>query len=182
MHKDKIDILFKRLEGSFDTQESPAGHQSRFMERLNAQKTQPARRSFGWWKPLSIAATFIVLITLGLAQGDARPESADLASISPEMEETQSFFTTTINRELETLRSLHNADTEDLVNDALIQLSKLEAEYDQLKVDLVDSGNDNRVVYAMISNLQSRVDLLQEMISNIEEYKNLKTNENEITI
>lgn len=181
MHNDTLDTVFKRLEGSFDMEETPTGHEQRFMERLQNQPEEKNSR-FGWWKPLSIAATVVLLITLGLAKGDPVPESADLASISPEMEETQSFFTTTINHELEKLKSLHSEDTDDLVEDALAQLDRLEVEYDQLKVDLLESGNDKRVVYAMISNLQNRVDLLEQVINTIEEIKILKTNENEITI
>lgn len=182
MHKDKLDILFKRLEGGFDTEDTPKGHQERFMARLNENQTATRKSNFGWWKPLSIAATIVLLITLGLTKGDATPESADLASVSPEMEQTQSFFTTTINEELETLKALHSPQTQNLVDDTMAQLNALEVEYDQLKVDLVESGNDRRVIYAMISNLQNRVDLLQEVIATIEEIKNFKSNENETTI
>jgi cobyric acid synthase len=51
-----------------------------------------------------------------------------------------------------------------------------------LKTDLVDSGNDKRVVYAMIKNFQNRIELLEQVIEKIEEVKNLNTNKNENTI
>ena len=51
-----------------------------------------------------------------------------------------------------------------------------------LKKDLVESGNDKRVIYAMITNFQNRIDLLQNVINTIEEIKTLKETENETTI
>lgn len=63
-----------------------------------------------------------------------------------------------------------------------MKISNLEEEYQQLKLDLVESGNDKRVIYAMIANFQNRIDLLEQVVSIVEEVKTLKTNENEITI
>ncbi len=51
-----------------------------------------------------------------------------------------------------------------------------------LKKDLVSSGNDKRVVYAMINNFQKRIDLLKQVIAKIEMIKKLNTETNETTI
>jgi septum formation inhibitor-activating ATPase MinD len=65
------------------------------------------------------------------------------------------------------------------VDDALKQVAILENKYVGLKKDLVQSGNDKRVIYAMISNFQNRINLLQQVIKKIEEIKNLKINRDE---
>ena len=93
-----------------------------------------------------------------------------------------SFFTSTINNELKTLKGFNAPNTKVLVQDALKQLEILEDKYELLKRDLVDSGNDKRVIYAMISNFQSRIELLEHVINKIEEVKNLNTQKNENTI
>ena len=105
-------------------------------------------------------------------------QEADLASVSEEMKTTQSFFTSTINNELTRLKSYSTPETEALVNDALNQIGQLEYKYQKLKTDLVTSGNDKRVVYAMISNFQTRIDLLTQVIETLEELKTSKTYEN----
>ena len=53
-----------------------------------------------------------------------------------------------------------------------------------LKEDLTISGDDSRVIYAMISNFQSRIEVLQNVLQKIEEIKQLKqiTNENATTL
>ena len=66
-----------------------------------------------------------------------------------------------------------------MVQDALEQLENLENKYEILKLDLVESGNNKRVIYAMIKNFQNRIDLLEQVISTIEEVKKLKTLKNE---
>ena len=181
MKEDRIDELFKKLEGSFDVHETPQNHQKRFLNKLNADK-KPLVKSLNWWKPLSIAASIAVLIAVGSTFLRAQPAEADLASVSPEMKQTQSFFTTTINEELSTLKSLTDPQAKNLVDDALERITLLEEEYKTLKKDLVESGNDKRVIYAMISNFQNRIDLLEQVIEKIEEIKNLKTYNNETTI
>ena len=179
--KDNIEQLFERLEGSFDTRETPKGHQKRFLEKLDA-KEKAGKRSSNWWRPLSIAATVLLLITAGVFLQDSKPEVEGLAAVSPEMEQTQSFFTTTINQELQTLIGFENEETKALIDDTLERLEALESEYEQLKTDLVESGDDRRVIAAMITNFQNRIELLQQVIQNIEEINRLKANKNETTI
>lgn len=176
-----IDKLFKNLKGSFDIEETPTGHQKRFLNKLNAIE-KPSVHKLNWWKPLSIAASIAVLVTVGTFFIKVQPTASDLASVSPEMKETQSFFTTTINKELQTLMSLNNPQAKNLVDDALRQMEVLEKEYEGLKIDLAESGNDKRVIYAMISNFQSRIYLLEQVIAKIDEIKNLKAYRDETTI
>ncbi|MBZ0326678.1 MAG: hypothetical protein K8F54_03675 [Altibacter sp.] len=181
MNKEYIHTIFKRLEGTFDVEETPSGHQKRFLEKLHAEKH--TRNNPKWWKPLSIAASVLVIFGIGFTfLNTPSIEAAELASVSPEMEQTQTFFTTTINKELQTLKNFDAPETKALVDDALKQMEVLEVQYEKLKVDLVESGNDKRVIYAMITNFQSRIELLEQVITTIEEVKNLNNTKNETTI
>jgi len=183
MNKDKLDKLFEHMEGTFDMHETPLGHQKRFMARLNTAQPE-TRKINSWLRPLAIAASLAVILTIGAFITNNNELESDLASVSPEMEQTQTFFTSTINKELNTLKGFQSPETKALVDDALIQMASLEREYDKLKIDLTESGNDKRVVYAMITNFQNRIDLLENVISTIENIKNFKSNsdENKITI
>ncbi|NND62903.1 MAG: hypothetical protein HKN48_06875 [Flavobacteriaceae bacterium] len=181
---DPLNELFDNLKGSFDTQETPPGHQQRFLQKLEANRSisEVKVRKINWWKPLSIAATLVILLTAGVFFQNSEVEPQGLASVSEEMEQTQSFFVTAINEELETLKSFENADTKVLIDDTLKRLNTLEEEYKKLVIDLAESGNDKRVITAMIANFQNRIELLQQVIENIEEIEKLKANRDEITI
>jgi hypothetical protein len=180
MKKDTIDTLFDSLEGKFDVHQTPDGHEKRFLDRLNKQ--QEIKRKRDWWRPLSIAASVVVIFGIGFSLLRSPEPSGELASVSPEMEQTQTFFVLAINNEIDKLKSFETPETEKLIDDALNQITNLEKEYQLLKIDLVESGNDKRVIYAMISNFQRRIDLLEQVVAIVEDFKNLKTNENEITI
>ncbi|MDX1461522.1 MAG: hypothetical protein R3359_00580 [Marinirhabdus sp.] len=179
--KDIIKDCFERHQGSFDIHELPEGHQKRFLEKLHehaAVEKTPTRILL--LKTLSIAATVSLLLYLGgVAVAQQQPQEADLASVSPEMEQTQSFFTTTISREIQALKTFESPETKKLIKDALVEITKLEQEYQQLKKDLVESGNNKRVIHAMISNFQTRITILEQVSETIESIQTLKNNRDE---
>jgi len=176
--QDNITNLFERLEGSFDVHDTPQGHQRRFLEKLNQQEPKPKQLNF--WKWGSIAAAITLLVILGSSMFAPRqPQEADLASVSPEMEQTQSFFTTTINAEIEALKQFDALENKKLIQNALQQVDKLEKDYQLLKEDLVESGNNKQVINAMIINFQNRIAVLEQVSETIERIQTLKNTTDE---
>ncbi|RAJ16304.1 hypothetical protein [Olleya aquimaris] len=181
---DNIEKLFSDLQDQFDVHEPNTGHQQRFLEQLNHAKTQTKVASLktSYWKPLlAVAASVALLLTITFNVKSDTIEK-DLASVSPEMAETQHFFSNTITYELKKLNTVKSPETEKLVNDALLRLEQLEQEYQTLKLNLTESGKDQRVIYAMITNFQNRIDVLQSTLLQIEELKTLKQNNYETTL
>lgn len=187
MEKDNINKLFEELRSEFDVENPNLGHQERFLSKLrnqNFETKENTSRKFNYWKPfLSIAASLVICIGL-ITLLKPTDNIKDLASVSPEMSQTENFFTTTISNELLKLNEARTPDTEALINDAMEQMEILEKNYESLKIDLTKSGDDKRVIYAMISNFQTRIDLLKNVMETIENVKQLKQqkNENSITI
>ncbi len=178
--------LDNRLKTLFQEQDVPHlepkdGHRYRFLQKLNEQNKKPVKRLL-FWKPLAVAASFLILFGLAVPFMNPGSTQADLASISPEFAQTQQFFTSTIKRELATLKAEKSPETIVLIEDALEQMEVLEKEYATLKKDLVKSGQDDRVIHAMISNFQSRIDLLQNVLEQIDQLKTLKQETHETTI
>ncbi|MFH4965643.1 hypothetical protein V8G69_11625 [Gaetbulibacter sp. M235] len=185
MKKDNIDNLFEELRSEFDFENPSLGHQERFLSKLknqNSETVQKASSQSNFWKPfLSIAASLLIwfsIITLLKPSGEIK----DLASVSPEMTQTQNFFTSAISEELAKLNIERTPETEVLINDALKQMKILEKEYESLKIDLTESGDDKRVIYAMITNFQTRINILKNVLETIENVKQLKQNNNENSI
>ncbi len=181
MKEDNIDKLFKRLEGEFDIETPDRGHQQRFLELLDSDSktvdtTKP--KSFGWWKPLAIAASMALLLSLYIGNfgGDNQMQLAD---VSPEMEQTQFHFTSMIEAELEKVKAVENEDTKVIIQDAMKQMKRLEDEYEKLKTTLIDNGDDKRIIHAMINNFQNRITLLQNVLIQVDEIKLLKSNQDE---
>lgn len=177
MKKDNLNKLFENIKDEFDVEVPNLGHQARFLSKLNAADsnvTDTPFKSFKLWKPLMAVAATIVLCFSLITILNQQPITNDLASVSPEMSKTQDFFTSTIENELNKLNKERSPETKLLVDDAMKQLLILEKDYESLKKDLTVSGDDKRVIYAMISNFQNRIDVLQNVMERIDEVKQLK--------
>lgn len=177
MKKDNLNRLFEHLKGEFDVDEPNLGHQERFLTKLNSTDSkvvETASKSFKLWKPfLAVAATILLCFSL-ITILNQQPATNDLASVSPELSKTQDFFTSTIENELNKLNKQRTPETKGLIDDAMKQLQILEKDYESLKTDLTESGDDKRVIYAMISNFQNRVNVLQSVMERIDDVKQLK--------
>ncbi|WP_047545944.1 hypothetical protein [Psychroserpens sp. Hel_I_66] len=185
--ENNINKLFKNLEGNFDVDMPNAGHEYRFLEKLKQQNNvaNTYNKKTNYWKPfLAVAASIVLCFSVFALMQQQDNEFNDLASVSPELSQTQSFFTTAIAQEVASLEALRSPETEHMVNDAMKELKILELEYQTLKIDLNESGNDQRVIYAMIANFQNRINVLKTVLEHIEEVKNFKQkqDENNITI
>ncbi|EGV42787.1 hypothetical protein BZARG_3001 [Bizionia argentinensis JUB59] len=175
MKPDDIDILFRGLQTDFDINLPAENHEKRFLVKLNEQseikKSAPKVRKL-WLPIIGIAASIILLVSV-FTVNTTSTNINGLGSVSPEMAKTEDFFTVTITAELKKLQTASNPKTTLLINDGLKQLKRLETEYETLKTDLTESGNDQRVIYAMISNFQNRIEVLENTLEQIEHIKEL---------
>ncbi|ETN96559.1 hypothetical protein SAMN04487906_2943 [Zhouia amylolytica] len=178
LKKDNIDALFEELHGQFDIEEPTAGHEERFLERLNSQSTlniEGPSKKRSWWKPLSIAASLAILIALGAG---VFVNTQKTSKVAPEVEKTQFYFASLLEQEIEKINKEVTPETQKMVDDAMLQIKKLDNDYKKLEQDLKENGNTKKILHAMITNFQTRIDLLQDVLNQIEEVKQLKDKEN----
>ncbi|MET2985106.1 hypothetical protein [Aureibaculum conchae] len=180
--KDKLEQKFLELKGQFDTEEPEMGHFSRFEERLGKQTYEKPKWNPNNWKWIAVAASLALVFSIGFGNFKTESTGLELSAVSPEMEETQSFFVSTIQQELKQIDLKRNEDNTQVIDDALEQIKLLEKDYQQLTVDLKTNNKDNRVIYAMIANFQQRIDVLQFLLKQLDEIEQLKTIKNEDTI
>jgi DNA-directed RNA polymerase beta' subunit len=171
---DELKGLFGNLSGQWDVQEPPMGHHHRFMDRLEGKK----KRGFFPLKALvPIAAAFAVMLTLVLTYGlpQAQPPKA---KVSPQVKETQMYFASIIEKEMGKIKKEQTPETKKMVQDALHHMQELEQDYDKLTRELVEKGESKQIIHAMITNLQTRISFLEEVLTQIENIKKLKENYN----
>jgi hypothetical protein len=179
MKKDTIDELFNRLQGKFDTNEPEQGHHHRFLDKLNASKGVTViahQKKIHWLKSVSIAAALALLVSVGFFQLDPNPTiDEQVAKISPEASNTQFYFASLIAEQIKELNSEKSPVTERIIDDTMLQLKKLELDYANMEQDLLNGGNSKLILSAMITNFQTRIDLLNEVMVQIENIKTIKT-------
>ena len=183
MKDESIDKIFKELEGQFDTEEPMEGHQARFLDKLGtAQGTISinTKKPTTWWKPLSIAASIVLLCALAIGLPNLNPSTEQqLANISPEVSETRLYFTTLIEQQVSELEASSTPQTEQMITEVLAQLKKLDENYLKLEQDLIDGGDPNLILSAMINNFQTRIALLQDVMNQIETIENYNNYDDE---
>ena len=177
MEKENIENLFDKLQGTFDFKEPKEGHQERFLEKLNASQgvvtMQPKKKS--WWKPLSIAASVALLCAIGIGFFNSAPSRDErVASISPEVSQTQFYFASLIEEQVKELENESTQETQIIIEDTMIQLKRLETNYTKLEQDLLNGGNSKLLLSAMITNFQTRIDLLENVLNQVSSIKTLK--------
>ena len=183
MKDENIEKLFRDLEGHFDTEEPVEGHQDRFLDKLDASQGTVSinrKKPTSWWKPLSIAASIILLCALTIGLPALNPSTEQqLANISPEVSETQLYFTSLIEQQVSELQAASTPQTEQLITQVLAQLKKLDENYLKLEQDLLNGGDTNLILSAMINNFQTRIALLKDVMYQIESIENYNNYDDE---
>ncbi len=173
---DYLENTFKQLKNQFDIEEPPVGHFKRFETKLNR-----SNNTLKYVSIIGIAAS--ILLFFGIWVGSSYSNSGlELASISPKMEETQTFFTLSIKKEIEAVEKERNKDNEKLIDDAFNELKKLELEYTKLTFELKENTTNKRIIYAMVLNFQQRIEVLQNLPTQLNNVKQSKIKNYETAI
>ncbi|MCM5663112.1 hypothetical protein [Galbibacter mesophilus] len=181
--KDNIEELFEKLEGQWDNEVPNTGHENRFLEKLEANKNNKhtiKKNGSNKWVWLSIAASVVVLMIVGIQFFKSPTDAVNAIAEEPtEVQKTQFYFASIISEEMEKIEAESTPETKKIVSDAMLQIQKLEKDYKKLEEDLANDGNSKKILHAMIINFQTRISLLEDVLDQIEEVKNLNTSNNE---
>jgi hypothetical protein len=180
--KNNMEVFFKNKRQEFDTAEPDVGHFERFQARLNKVDDAPEKKGGTPWYILAVAAS--VLLVFGYWMGNynqnGSSQGIELADVSPQMEETENFYLATIQKEVNEIKSKRTTANQKIIDDAFTQLELLETNYRKLTLELKESNADKRVIYAMITNFQSRLQVLQNLMDQLEEFEELVPQENRV--
>ncbi len=160
------------LREEFDFAEPNVGHFERFQAKLKEEKETKNKTSWLW---LSIAA--MVLLAFGFMLGNLNTQKGiQLADVSPKMQETQNFYLASIQQEIDLVKAKQTPENQKIIEDSFEQLTILENKYEELTLELKESNEDKRVIFAMISNFQTRIEVLQNLLQQLEEFQSFEKN------
>lgn len=178
---------FKK-EPKADSQKMKAGHEGRFLERL--EKELPTQRK--WISTgLRVAASVIVLlgivgyyflsseniapVTTTVVEKKANKENEtgiSLGDLSPDLKKIENYYVVNINLELSRLEV--SEKNKSLIDSFMNQLVELNDEYKKLNAELNEIGPNEQTIKAMIKNLQLRLQLMHKLREKLNQLKSSK--------
>lgn len=173
MSTNNINQFFENQD-FWDFEEPNIGHEKRFLDKL--RKQQPKKKKNNWI-PLSIAAS--LLLGFGILYTSFYNNKPPEVAFSPEVQQTHDYFSTVITAELETLKNKETPQSKALINDALNEMQLLENDYKNLKEEIAKNGENKQIVYAMITNMQTRISFIKTVLDQVETINNLKVSNDE---
>ncbi len=186
----------------FDTSEPMDGHFDRFLQKLEADQRRTISHSHS--QMLKIAAVAVVAVIIGavvagtgvhqsvklIESGMANAENSTpmelverttryvKAKVEPEYSETQKYYITLVDSRLDEIRTDNTVDEKQKA-----ELLKAMSEMDELFVNLqkeLKANPDNAVLIdAMINHYQTKIEVLNKIISNLNSIKQLNTQQDE---
>lgn len=119
----------------------------------------------------------IIIVVMGVAfelylQTEKR-NGVNLAAINPEYAKQQVQYASLVKEKRTELKQLTKSDPE-LYKEFSSEIAKMDSTYKKLSSDLATSPNQERVLRAMIRNLQVQTEVLNQQLQAIEQYKQIK--------
>lgn len=160
-----IDDFVYKNNNLFYEDDMPEGHLARFVQKLDiAAKKRRKLKLYGFY---SVAATIILLIALDvvltLKNTAYNSERFLLAWGSPEQRETENYYLSEIHNKTKILMQLNKIDPEVLKSD----LKEIDASIKGISEDMKNNPGDERIVNAVMSVYQAKIDMLDNLIDNI---------------
>jgi hypothetical protein len=173
---EKLDQLFENLDNQWDVHEMNSQHIDRFSKKLALKKR---KKNFGFIYAIAASVVVMLGITMLYTNNDKHKE---LKFASKETKQTDSIFTVLIEHQLDQIKAKESPENEKIINDALKQMKALDSDYEKIKHELEINGESKPLIYAMISNLQTRISFLQNVLQHLEDSEKLKKLDHEKTI
>jgi hypothetical protein len=134
------------------------------------------KRSFSLGFVLRVAASVIVVMGVSFAiylRNNSNNKEVNYASINPAYAQQQTRYVQLIASKRTELKSISQSDPE-LYKEFSAETAKMDSVYKKLRSDLVTSPNPELVLRAMIRNLEIQTEVLNQQLNVIEQYNQMK--------
>ncbi len=168
----------------------PKDHRKEFKKKLMKELHQ---KHYNEFYAIKIAVAVLLIFSLGFwgfqytsrgekgqgmvqSQSKKDPNVSSIADISPDLKRVEDFYSVRINYQLSKIRITD--ENKELLKIYFSQISELQKEYDDLNKQLGNEEISEKVIDAIIENLQLRLELLLSLKKKLKILENLKVKQN----
>lgn len=171
-----LEKFIKQHRADFDTEIPSERVWNSISSKLNKKQKQFV------WKPYVAAASVMLFLAFTWIVADIKLSNrinTEQETVSDEVQQAQIQFSSLIELKRNELNR-YRKDNPELISDFEHQLVELQASYHQLLPQLKDEKKRDFVLQAVIENLQMQVDILNQQLEIIKQYKEPKNDTEEI--
>ncbi|MEP6647468.1 MAG: hypothetical protein ABJC12_10280 [Saprospiraceae bacterium] len=119
-----------------------------------------------FWKWTAVAASVLLLISIGYIFGSKISRGPDVAGWS-EYKETEQYYESRIQSKMDKIKTLNVSD------EVMGDIQVLDDVYQQLRAQLLEDPNANSQILlnAMIRHQQQKLDIMEKILTRVEKYK-----------
>jgi cytochrome c-type biogenesis protein CcmH/NrfG len=176
----KLENIIQSNRDRFDDREPGEGHFDRFREKLKRHHRQ--NRKFPWGVFLKAAVVAVLVVLSGLwvyeqTRNETSPERLALEKVSPEVREAHMYYTSLMHEKYERIRQFDfkNEQQKEML---LQELKEMDSIYTNIRDDLRSNPNDPRVVSALIRHYQMKLEVMNQIVTQLEKIKQPNIKEN----
>ncbi len=177
----RLEDFIKNNKEAFDDLEPSASLWGRIELGLPAEISQPNKKDakvFSLGFVLRVAASIVVIMGISFIfyLRNQNKQTIDLAAINPVYAKQQMQYTSLIEARRTEIREITKTNPQ-LYKEFNSQIAEMDSTYKEMNNELLTSPNQERVLHAMIHNLQIQMQVLNQQLQVIEQLK--KVNESE---
>lgn len=166
-----LENFIRQNRTQLDKEEPPKGHYNRFWQRIHVKRRTSHYNS--WKFVLKAAVVSILVIISGLwvyerTQENRSPERFVLESISPEIKEAHTYYTSEMEKKYDQIKrfDFQNKNQKKLL---INELQDMDSIYINIKEDLRTNPNDPRVINALIRHYQMKLEVMNHILRQLKE-------------
>lgn len=151
-----------------------------FLEQPAQQPEKRGAKTFSLGFVLRVAAIVIMVMGIGftLYIRNQKNTQVDYAAINPEYAKQRVRYASMVESKRTELKALTKTNPE-LYHEFSKEIANMDSTYKKLNKELITSPNQERVLRAMIRNLQIQTEVLNQQLNVIEQYNELKNQQHE---
>ncbi len=182
----RLEDFIKTNRAEFDDMELDNDLWTRVEHKLLLNEQLPKKRkekSFTLGFVMRVAAIVILVMGVGFVLYLKKASNAttiNLADINPEYAKQQVQYASLVENKRTELKALAQSDPQ-LYHEFSLEISAMDSTYKKLNNDLATSPNQERVLRAMIRNLQIQTQVLNQQLQVIEQFNQIKKEQDHAT-
>jgi hypothetical protein len=176
---ERLEDFIKMNREDFDDLEPSADLWARIEMHLPPQYSEPQKReaktfTLGFVLRVAAAVVVVMAISFVIYLRNTNNGGVDFAAINPQYAQQKIQYTSLIESKRSELKSSIAKTDPELYQEFNGEIAKMDSTYKELNEELLTSPNQERVLRAMIHNLQIQTQVLNQQLNVIEQFNKMK--------